>query len=39
VGFVATSETRVKMYVIELENVKKIGLSKEVYYEWMIGKY
>jgi hypothetical protein len=37
VGVVAASETRVKMYVIELENMKKIGLSKDVYYEWVIG--
>jgi hypothetical protein len=37
VGFVAASETREKAYEFELKNVKETGLSKDLYYEWMIG--
>jgi hypothetical protein len=36
-GHVAVSETRVKTYEIELENVKETGLSKDLFCEWMIG--
>jgi hypothetical protein len=31
------SETRENTYEIELQNVKKTGHSKDLYYEWMIG--